>query len=138
MHVPHFAGLVIQEAWYGPSERGEDCESLDVNVTIPVQVLVSKSQLYIPGRRSKVRSLSIYLYIREEYSVSGLHPIFLRGVNIAGVISLTSHEFFTIWFISGKRKAGKTVITRSAFHFKSVASIRWRGINKTFRGYAAI
>lgn len=74
MHVPHLTGLVIQEAWYGPSERGEDCESLDVNVTIPVQVLVNKSQLYIPGRRSKVRSLSVYLFIHEKYPPLGHAP----------------------------------------------------------------
>lgn len=45
---------MILEAWYGPAERDSDSEGLDLNVTIPVQALVNKSQLYIPGRRSKV------------------------------------------------------------------------------------
>lgn len=59
MHLFYLIGLVILEAWYGPEEQVEGFESLDLNVTIPIQVLVRKSQLYIPGRRSKVRSLSI-------------------------------------------------------------------------------
>ncbi len=45
---------MILEAWYGPAERDGDSEGLDLNVTIPVQALVNKSQLYIPGRRTKV------------------------------------------------------------------------------------
>ena len=49
------SGLVILDARYGPSERGEGAEGLDVDVTIPVRALVNSSQLYIPGRRSKVR-----------------------------------------------------------------------------------
>ncbi|OBZ77401.1 DnaJ subfamily C member 11 [Grifola frondosa] len=46
-------GLIILEASYGPSERDENTEGLDVDVAIPVQALVNKSQLFIPGRRSK-------------------------------------------------------------------------------------
>ncbi|KAH9941173.1 DnaJ-domain-containing protein [Epithele typhae] len=47
-------GLVVQEAVYGPSERDEGTEGLDVDVTVPLQALVNASQLYIPGKRSKV------------------------------------------------------------------------------------
>ncbi|PCH44875.1 DnaJ-domain-containing protein [Wolfiporia cocos MD-104 SS10] len=47
-------GLIIEEAFYGPAERDEATDGLDVNVTVPLQALVTKSQLYIPGRRSKV------------------------------------------------------------------------------------
>ncbi|TBU31392.1 DnaJ-domain-containing protein [Dichomitus squalens] len=46
-------GLVILDARYGPSERDEGTEGLDVDVTIPVRALVNSSQLYIPGKRSK-------------------------------------------------------------------------------------
>ena len=48
-------GLIILDARYGPSERDEGTEGLDVDVTIPVQALVNSSQLYVPGKRSKVR-----------------------------------------------------------------------------------
>ena len=50
------AGLVILDARYGPSERGDDAEGLDVDVTVPLQALVNASQLHIPGKRSKVRT----------------------------------------------------------------------------------
>ncbi|TFK86075.1 DnaJ-domain-containing protein [Polyporus arcularius HHB13444] len=46
-------GLIILDARYGPSERDEGTEGLDVDVTVPVQALVNSSQLYIPGKRSK-------------------------------------------------------------------------------------
>jgi len=52
--------LLIQEAFYGPTERGEDAESLDVNVTVALQALVSMGQLYIPGRRSKAGLQGFY------------------------------------------------------------------------------
>ncbi|KAI0702055.1 DnaJ-domain-containing protein [Cerioporus squamosus] len=48
-------GLIILDARYGPSERDEGTEGLDVDVTIPVQALVNSSQVYVPGKRSKVR-----------------------------------------------------------------------------------
>ncbi|KAI0790406.1 hypothetical protein C8Q75DRAFT_114809 [Abortiporus biennis] len=59
-------GLVILEAWYGPAERDDDTEGLDLNVTIPLQALVNKSQLYIPGRRSKVSKILRFLFLRFE------------------------------------------------------------------------
>ncbi|KAF8899764.1 hypothetical protein CPB84DRAFT_1779906 [Gymnopilus junonius] len=48
-------GLVIQEAAYGPEEVELDGpeESVLLDVTIPVQALVRKSQLHIPGGDSK-------------------------------------------------------------------------------------
>ncbi|TFK41618.1 hypothetical protein BDQ12DRAFT_710665 [Crucibulum laeve] len=44
-------GLVIKEAAYGPvtEERGDGMEELFIDVTIPIQALVRKSRLYIPG-----------------------------------------------------------------------------------------
>lgn len=51
-------GLVILDARYGPSEQDEGTEGLDVDVTVPMQALVNSSQLYIPGKRSKVSRLS--------------------------------------------------------------------------------
>ncbi|GBE87408.1 DnaJ-domain-containing protein [Sparassis latifolia] len=53
-------GLIIVEALYGPSERDESTKGLDVDVTVPVQALVNKSQLYIPGRRSKAGLQGFY------------------------------------------------------------------------------
>ena len=52
------SGLVILEALYGPLERDEAAEGLDLDVTVALQALVHRSQLYIPGRRSKVSSRS--------------------------------------------------------------------------------
>ena len=49
-------GLVIIDARYGPAENGDALQGLTIDVTIPLQALVTKSQLYIPGRRSKVSS----------------------------------------------------------------------------------
>ncbi|THH30988.1 hypothetical protein EUX98_g3177 [Antrodiella citrinella] len=46
-------GLVIIEGTYGVTVRDEYTEGLEVDVTIPLQALVNKSQLYIPGKRSK-------------------------------------------------------------------------------------
>ena len=48
-------GLIILDARYGLSGNGEGTEGLDVDVTIPMQALVNSSQIYIPGKRSKVR-----------------------------------------------------------------------------------
>ncbi|TFY53464.1 hypothetical protein EVJ58_g9439 [Rhodofomes roseus] len=52
-------GLVILEAFYGPLERDEAAEGLDLDVTVALQALVHRSQLYIPGRRSKVSTYSL-------------------------------------------------------------------------------
>ncbi|KZT10262.1 DnaJ-domain-containing protein [Laetiporus sulphureus 93-53] len=53
-------GLVIQYASYGPSEEDEATEGLRLDVTVPLQALVYKSQLYIPGRRSKAGLQGFY------------------------------------------------------------------------------
>ena len=55
-----YPGLVILEALYGPLERDEAAEGLDLDVTVASQALVHRSQLYIPGRRSKVSSRSFH------------------------------------------------------------------------------
>lgn len=47
-------GLVISEAFYGPSDAGDEAKDLMVDVTIAVQALVHNSQVYISGHRSKV------------------------------------------------------------------------------------
>ena len=109
-------------------------------------MLVSKSQLYIPGRRSKVRSLSIYLFIRQKKgSLIGFGPNLLRGVTIAGVISRVGGEgresripLRLLGSYQGNTRQGRPSSPDLHFIFKSVSSIRWRGINKTFRGCAAI
>ncbi|TFY75673.1 hypothetical protein EWM64_g8339 [Hericium alpestre] len=50
-----WTGLVIMEATYGPMAPDPELRDLMVDVTIPLQALVHKSQLYIPGHRTKVR-----------------------------------------------------------------------------------
>lgn len=53
-HGSLLTGLILTDAQYGPSERDDATKDLDIDVTIPLQALVNTSQLYIPGRRSKV------------------------------------------------------------------------------------
>ena len=80
-------GLVILEASYGPSERDEGIEGLDVDVTVPLQALVNSSQLYIPGKRSKVSHLSVY-------------PL-LCAVRRASSFPVPRYGFSSSWPISG-------------------------------------
>lgn len=47
-------GLVIEKAVYGCSLR--EAKDLFIDVTTAVRALVNKSQLYIPGRQTKVNS----------------------------------------------------------------------------------
>jgi hypothetical protein len=49
-----FEGLVVLEASYGPMDSDPEARDLAVDVTVAIQALVHKSQLYIPGHRSKV------------------------------------------------------------------------------------
>ena len=49
-----FEGLVVLEASYGPIDSDPEARDLAVDVTFAIQALVHKSQLYIPGHRSKV------------------------------------------------------------------------------------
>jgi len=46
-------GLVVLEASYGPIDSDPEARDLAVDVTVAIQALVHKSQLYIPGHRSK-------------------------------------------------------------------------------------
>uniref|UniRef100_A0A8H7XPT5 J domain-containing protein n=1 Tax=Psilocybe cubensis TaxID=181762 RepID=A0A8H7XPT5_PSICU len=54
-HETEAEGLIIQEATYGvaESELGEGKDALSLDVKIPLQALVRKSQLHIPGGTSK-------------------------------------------------------------------------------------
>ena len=54
-----YEGLVVLEASYGPTDPDPEARALLVDVTVPIQALVHKSQLYIPGHRSKVRMPSL-------------------------------------------------------------------------------
>ena len=47
-------GLVIEKANYGCSL--EEAKDLSIDVTTAMQALVNRSQLYIPGRQTKVNS----------------------------------------------------------------------------------
>ena len=51
---PNVLGLVIEKANYGCSL--EEARDLVIDVTTAVQALVNKSQLYVPGRQTKVNS----------------------------------------------------------------------------------
>ncbi|KAI0249743.1 hypothetical protein BJV78DRAFT_1224510 [Lactifluus subvellereus] len=46
-------GLVVLEAVYGPIDSDPEARDLVVDVTVAIQALVHKSQLYIPGHHSK-------------------------------------------------------------------------------------
>ncbi|KAI0264666.1 hypothetical protein BC834DRAFT_956433 [Gloeopeniophorella convolvens] len=46
-------GLVVLEASYGPTDPDPEARDLVVDVTVAIQALVHKSQLYIPGHRPK-------------------------------------------------------------------------------------
>ncbi|THH19608.1 hypothetical protein EW146_g1595 [Bondarzewia mesenterica] len=46
-------GLVILEAIYGPMDSDPEARDLEVDVTVPIQALVHKGQLNIPGHRPK-------------------------------------------------------------------------------------
>ena len=50
-------GLVVLEASYGPTDPDPEARALIVDVTVAIQALVHRSQLHIPGHRSKVRML---------------------------------------------------------------------------------
>jgi DnaJ homolog subfamily C member 11 len=49
-----FEGLVVSKASYGPMDSDPEARDLAIDVTVAIQALVHKSQLYIPGHRSKV------------------------------------------------------------------------------------
>lgn len=51
-------GLVILEAFYGPSEEEDETKDLVSDVTVAVQALVHNSQLYIAGTRKNVGKFS--------------------------------------------------------------------------------
>lgn len=74
MHMLTYAferpGLIITDAKYGPAEVDDVAKGLDIDVTIPLQVLVNNSQLYIPGRRSKVRSARFHTFLFPYNSLS--------------------------------------------------------------------
>ncbi|VDC07489.1 unnamed protein product [Peniophora sp. CBMAI 1063] len=46
-------GLVVLEGYYGPTDSTADARALMIDVTVPLQSLVHKSQLYIPVHRRK-------------------------------------------------------------------------------------
>ena len=71
-------GLVIIDARYGPTDNGEALQGLTIDVTVPLQALVSKSQLYIPGRRSKVSSITHCVH-------AVLPPLFLHFVHFSTI-----------------------------------------------------
>lgn len=54
-----YEGLVVLEASYGPTDPDPEARALLVDVTVPIQALVHRSQLYIPGHGSKVRMLGL-------------------------------------------------------------------------------
>lgn len=89
------------DARYGPAEQDEYTRGLDIDVTIPLQVLVHNSQLFIPGQRSKVRSLVFYPHYPSFSSFSPFfyfkcrlpHSHFTYTPDAIGTsIGISSHE----------------------------------------------
>jgi DnaJ family protein C protein 11 len=75
-----FEGLVVLEASYGPIDPDPEARDLVVDVTVAIQALVHKSQLYIPGHRSKVwwaRFWALLLFLIIYYFA---HTVGLTGV----------------------------------------------------------
>lgn len=79
-------GLVILEGSYGAAVQDEHTEGLEIDVTIPLQALVNGSQLYIPGRRSKVSCIYMSEGIFVKYMPGSVRVIvaILYLVRIAG------------------------------------------------------
>jgi hypothetical protein len=60
-----FAGLIIGRASYGCALDLDEARDLVIDVTIPLQSLVHKSQLYISGQQTKVDdSLRDHMHFR--------------------------------------------------------------------------
>ncbi|KAK0204055.1 hypothetical protein DFS33DRAFT_856755 [Desarmillaria ectypa] len=91
-------GLVILEATYGPAEPFDFGSQFDLDVTIPIQALVSNSQLHIPGHRSKAGLQGFYdlapfaakaLRIRYTFQGRVHYAEFLDDLPV--VLPLTDH-----------------------------------------------
>jgi hypothetical protein len=88
LNEPLCEGLVILEASYGPTDPDPEARDLVVDVTVAIQALVHKSQLYIPGHRPKVcrarfraQSLIIFHFWSFPFPFSHLaHIVGLTGV----------------------------------------------------------
>lgn len=55
-------GLVVIEALYGPAEPDVEAKDLTIDVTVPVQALVHNSQVFVPGRRTKVSEETSFFF----------------------------------------------------------------------------
>lgn len=55
------------EATYGPTVVDNDTVGLDVDVTIPLQALVQKSQLYVSNKVPKVTDGNVLEFSRGTY-----------------------------------------------------------------------
>ncbi|KZT70464.1 DnaJ-domain-containing protein [Daedalea quercina L-15889] len=78
-------GLVILEAFYGPLDRDEAAEGLDLDVTVALQALVHRSQLYIPGRRSKAGLQGFYDPVPGVAKVLRIRYTFRGSVHYAEI-----------------------------------------------------
>ena len=68
---------MVLEASYGPTDPDPEARALIVDVTVPIQALVHKSQLYIPGHRSKVCTpslmMGVFHAIRRQSGLQGFY-----------------------------------------------------------------
>ena len=70
-------GLIIQNAVYGVAEMGDTAENIWLDVTTPMQALVRRSQLHIPGGDTKVMD-EILFSIAFSHHHPGCFAGFLR------------------------------------------------------------
>ena len=100
-------GLVITDARYGPADGDDARQGLTIDVTVPLQALVTKSQLYIPGRRSKVRSRLACRYavlcssalINGQRAPKGSSATRLSGLGLDARRSPSSRQY--AWVLPG-------------------------------------
>ena len=72
----------MQEATYGPAAAETEARALAVDVTVPVQALVHRSQLFIPGHRAKVRASVAYSICMQPWRRGGATAMRVRrGAN---------------------------------------------------------
>lgn len=96
-------GLIIQEATYGPAETElEDLdEGLWLDVTIPVQALVRKSQLHISGGDSKVGEETFSHSLRKKLTHQWLYDTSDSAARVLGprtlCLQVLTHPLLVPW-----------------------------------------
>jgi len=91
-------GLLIEKATYGCAMELDEARDLVIDVTAPLQSLVHRSQLYIPGRQTKAGLQGFYdpapllpKVVRIEYTFRGRHHYAEIRDSLPIVLPLAEH-----------------------------------------------